>query len=65
MSKIAYLSDHAKAVLEKACAYCDIAQVSCDECDGPLFPKEEKLFVPAEPKINIASGEDVSDEVVY
>ena len=62
MSKLSYLSPEAQAILEKACAYCGVEQSTCDECNGPLFPEEHKLFPePAVKKINIASGEDVNE----
>lgn len=56
------LSPAAQAVLEKACGYCGLECSSCEECDGPLFTPETKLFVIEEPedkRINVGSGEDV------
>ena len=58
------LSPAAQAVLEKACGYCGLESSSCEECEGPLFTPETKLFTIEEPKrLNIGSGEDV--ELVY
>lgn len=58
MSDLSFLSPEAQAVLHKACAYCDIPQTTCEECDGPLFPTGQKLFAEPAVKICIASGED-------
>lgn len=59
------LSPAAQAVLEKACGYCGLECSSCDECNGPLFTTETKLFKPEDKRINITSGEDVDAELVY
>ena len=54
------LSPVAQAMLEKTCGYCGLQCSSCEECEGPLFTAETKLFTIEEPKkIDIGSGEDV------